>query len=68
MRAKSPKNLEPGLKMAVQAVGTHYALAKALKINPSSVLRWRRIPAERVVQVEQATGIDRAKLRPDLYT
>ena len=42
-------------------------LAAALKINPSAILQWSRIPAERVPSVEKATGISRHDLRPDLF-
>jgi transcriptional regulator with XRE-family HTH domain len=44
-------------------------LARLLGVDRSTVLRWeeRRIPAERVLDVERVTGIPRDKLRPDLY-
>lgn len=44
-------------------------IGDALGVNKSTVLRWEqdRIPAERVIDVERATGIPRAKLRPDLF-
>lgn len=43
------------------------SLADALGIFPSAILQWDRVPAERVVAVEDATGIPRHKLRPDLH-
>lgn len=38
-------------------------------VNKSTVLRWEggQVPAERVLEVERATGIPRHELRPDLY-
>lgn len=44
-------------------------LASSVKVNKSTVTRWaqNRVPAERVLDVEKATGIDRHKLRPDIY-
>ncbi len=42
-------------------------LAGALGINPAAVSQWTRVPAERVLDVEAATGIPRTDLRPDLY-
>lgn len=44
-------------------------LARQLGVNKSSVALWilRRIPAERVLEIEQVTGIPRGKLRPDIY-
>jgi len=59
--------MDHGLRLAIEAVGTKYRLAKLLGIWPSSVLRWHHIPSERIIEVERVTGIDRAKLRPDLY-
>jgi TorA maturation chaperone TorD len=58
---------DPGLDQAIRAVGGVGALARKLGISQPSVSNWSRVPAERVVSVEDATGIDRAVLRPDLY-
>ena len=45
------------------------AVAEELGVNKSTVLRWEAgpVPAERIIQLEQATGIPRHELRPDLY-
>jgi len=61
------KSLQPGLLAAINAVGTRYRLAKLLEIEPSSVLRWHRVPSERIIEVERVTGVSREILRPDLY-
>jgi TorA maturation chaperone TorD len=58
---------EPGLDEAIRAAGGVNALARRLGIAQPSVSNWERIPAERVASVEQATGIDRTRLRPDLF-
>ena len=42
-------------------------LARRLKIKPQAVAAWRDIPAHHIVAVEKATGVDRERLRPDLY-
>jgi DNA-binding transcriptional regulator YdaS (Cro superfamily) len=44
-------------------------LARQLNVDKATVSRWMhgRIPAERVLAIEQATGISRHELRPDLY-
>lgn len=42
-------------------------LARALNITSQAVSQWSRVPAERVLDVERATGIPRHDLRPDLY-
>lgn len=42
-------------------------LAAALNVTPAAIPQWPKVPAERVVQVSEATGIPRQELRPDLY-
>lgn len=44
-------------------------LSRLLGVNKSTVSRWalRRIPAERVIDVERVSGVSRQSLRPDLY-
>ena len=56
-----------GLDEAIRAAGGVGALARKIGISQPSISSWPRVPAERVVSVESATGIDRAILRPDLY-
>jgi len=58
---------EPGLEEAIRAAGGVSELARRLGIAQPSVSNWERVPAERVASVEEATGIDRARLRPDLF-
>ena len=42
-------------------------LAKAIHVTPGAITQWEKVPAERVVQIEHATGVPRQELRPDLY-
>jgi len=56
-----------GLEEAIRVAGGVGALAKKLGISQPSVSNWSRVPAERVLSVEAATGVSRAALRPDLY-
>ena len=58
---------EPGLEEAIRAAGGVSELARRLGIAQPSVSNWERVPAERVASVEEATGIDRVRLRPDLF-
>jgi DNA-binding transcriptional regulator YdaS (Cro superfamily) len=64
--AKKPINRDPALQRVIAKCGVR-GLARELGIKGPSVGQWTRIPAERVLQIEAITGIDRAKLRPDLY-
>lgn len=59
---------DPGLSEAIRAAGGVSELARQIGIAQPSVSNWVRVPAERVVSVESATGVDRAVLRPDLYS
>jgi TorA maturation chaperone TorD len=58
---------EPGLDEAIRAAGGVSELARRLGIAQPSVSNWERVPAERVASVAEATGIDRTRLRPDLF-
>jgi TorA maturation chaperone TorD len=58
---------EPGLNQAIRAAGGVSELARRLGVSQPSVSNWERVPAERVASVAEATGIDRAELRPDLF-
>ncbi|WP_372484148.1 transcriptional regulator [Stenotrophomonas sepilia] len=58
------------LDKAVQAAGSQQALAHLLGIKPPSVSGWydrRRVPAERCIAIEHATGVSRHDLRPDVF-
>jgi TorA maturation chaperone TorD len=56
-----------GLDEAIRVAGGVGALARKIGIAQPSVSNWSRVPAERVLSVEAATGVSRAILRPDLY-
>ena len=58
---------DQGLAEAIRAAGGVGALARKIGIAQPSVSNWSRIPAERVIAVEEATGVHRTVLRPDLY-
>ncbi|WP_164146970.1 transcriptional regulator [Stenotrophomonas maltophilia] len=58
------------LDRAVQSAGSQQALAQLLGIKPPSVSGWYdrcRVPAERCIAIELATGVSRHQLRPDVF-
>ena len=60
-------NPEIALKEAIRVAGGAAALARCLGIKQPSVFGWERVPAERVLAVEAASGVRRERLRPDIY-
>ena len=52
---------------AVTKVGTVSELARQLGIRHPALYKWRQVPAERVLKLEQITGISRHDIRPDIY-
>jgi DNA-binding transcriptional regulator YdaS (Cro superfamily) len=66
-RMKLRRARDSGVMAAIEAAGTLAALGQKLGISAQAISEWRRIPAERVLQVESATGVPRSHLREDLY-
>lgn len=58
---------DDGLERAIDAAGGIAQLARKIGISQPSVSTWTRVPAQRVIAVENATGVPRNNLRPDLY-
>ncbi|MGL4441322.1 MAG: Cro/CI family transcriptional regulator [Bosea sp. (in: a-proteobacteria)] len=58
---------DSGLDRAIEAAGGVRALARSLGISQPAISAWKRVPSDRVVAIEGATGVPRAQLRPDLY-
>lgn len=55
------------LRRAITAVGGLAKLAEPLGISIQAVSQWDEVPPLRVLAVEQASGVPRHELRPDLY-
>ena len=54
----------------LEITGTQAALAERIGVNRQTVHWWFLkgvIPVDRVLSIEHATGVDRARLRPDLF-
>ena len=64
---KLKKQRDEGVIAALAASGKPVILARQLGITPQAINAWRRVPADRVLQVEKITGVPRQALRPDLY-
>ncbi len=58
---------DAGLERAIDTAGGITELARKIGIAQPSVSNWSRVPTQRVVAVESATGVSRRLLRPDLY-
>jgi len=66
--APKSKSRKTPLQRAKEAVGGNTALALAITgITPQAISQWDQIPLNRVFDVERATGIPRAELRPDFF-
>ena len=61
------------LEKAVELAGGQTALAESIGVKQTHIWNWlnrdKRVPAERVIAVEQATDgrVSRHSLRPDIY-
>jgi DNA-binding transcriptional regulator YdaS (Cro superfamily) len=60
-----------GIQAAIKKAGGIQQLAKLIGISYQAVHKWTKpkvmVPAERVLQIERATGVSRHQLRSDLY-
>lgn len=52
---------------AVRSVMTLAALARDIGVTRGAVSQWDRVPAEKIKEVSEATGLSYAVLRPDLF-
>lgn len=59
LQAREDQNLPPPINKA--------QLAGELGITKQALSQWRRLPVERVLEIEQILGIPCHVLRPDLY-
>lgn len=64
LHAMTPTN---PIELASAQVGGVVKLSLALGLSRGAVSQWKRVPAERVLDVERLSGVSRSILRPDLY-
>lgn len=55
------------LTEAITSAGGVRRLAALLGLSHAAVSQWPRVPTNRVLAVEAATGVTRERLRPDIY-
>jgi DNA-binding transcriptional regulator YdaS (Cro superfamily) len=61
------KERDDALRRILAKRGSAVRIATELCITPQAVNDWKRVPAERVLEVEKITGVPREELRPDIY-
>ncbi len=59
--------MNQALAKAIASAGSTVKLSKILGVTSQAISQWKRIPAERVLDIERATGVSRHELRPDIY-
>jgi len=59
--------VSPGLRKIRETLGLQSKLARHLGVTRQAISDWPVVPINRLGEVEQFTGIDRAKLRPDIF-
>jgi DNA-binding transcriptional regulator YdaS (Cro superfamily) len=56
------------LDTAIEKLGGPAVLAEILNITPQAVGQWKgKPPAKRVLKIEEASGVSRHLLRPDIF-
>jgi DNA-binding transcriptional regulator YdaS (Cro superfamily) len=58
---------DQAVRLAIEKAGGISCLARAIGIDRRRVFEWKQVPAKRVLDVENATGISRHILRPDIF-
>ncbi len=58
---------DTALQRAINLAGGPGELGRILGISSQAISQWTRVPAERVLEVEKASGVNRHLLRPDIY-
>lgn len=67
MPASHVATFPPTVERVIKAAGGVPELAAMLMITRNAVYNWKRIPADRVMDISVRYGIPPEELRPDLY-
>lgn len=52
---------------AIAKAGGPSAVGRALGVSPQAVSQWSRVPPNRVIALENLSGVPRHRIRPDIY-
>jgi DNA-binding transcriptional regulator YdaS (Cro superfamily) len=55
------------LQEVFKKAGGQVKLARHFNVSRAAICQWRRVPAERCIEVSKLTGIALNELRPDIY-
>jgi len=61
------KQMERIKRKVLEAAGGPVPLAAHLGITRHAIYQWDRVPAERLGQVMEVTGLEAHEIRPDLF-
>jgi DNA-binding transcriptional regulator YdaS (Cro superfamily) len=59
--------MDPVVAKCAEAVGGIAKLASLIGVRHQSLYSWRKVPAERVLDLERHSGVPRHEIRPDIY-
>lgn len=65
--ARTSCMIDDALQLACRNAGGRKALAAAIGVTRQAIEQWRRVPAERVLDVERVSRVSRHDLRPDIF-
>ena len=60
-------DLRTPVLLASKAMGSQKNLGALFDLTQEAISQWSKIPAEKVLEIAEATDIPKEQLRPDLY-